>query len=56
MAVRDNMSFALNMTALGQAENHARVDKPARSLQSHNLLNRLPKADGPCANLPRCKW
>ena len=44
MTVRDNMSFALKIAKMGQAEIDERVDNAARILQLHNLLDRLPKA------------
>ncbi len=44
MTVRDNMSFALKIAKMSNDEIEARVDKAARILQLHNLLDRLPKA------------
>ena len=44
MTVRENMQFALKIAKKSQAEIDERVDKAARILQLHNLLDRLPKA------------
>jgi len=44
MTVRENMSFALRIAKKTPAEIEARVDKAAKILQLHNLLDRLPKA------------
>ena len=44
MTVRENMSFALKIAKMSQAEIDERVDNAARILQLHNLLDRLPKA------------
>jgi len=44
MTVRENMSFALKIAKMKQAEIDERVDNAARILQLHNLLDRLPKA------------
>ena len=44
MTVRENMQFALKIAKMGQAEIDERVDRAAKILQLHNLLDRLPKA------------
>ncbi len=44
MTVRDNMSFALKIAKMSQSEIEERVDRAAKILQLHNLLDRLPKA------------
>lgn len=44
MTVRENMSFALRIAKMSQAEIDERVDRAAKILQLHNLLDRLPKA------------
>jgi len=44
MTVRENMQFALKIAKMGAAEIEERVDRAARILQLHNLLDRLPKA------------
>ncbi len=44
MTVRDNMSFALKIAKMSQSEIDERVDRAAKILQLHNLLDRLPKA------------
>ena len=44
MTVRENMQFALKIAKKSQAEIDERVEKAARILQLHNLLDRLPKA------------
>ena len=43
MTVRDNMSFALRIAKMTKQEIEQRVEKAARILQLHNLLDRLPK-------------
>ena len=43
MTVRDNMSFALKIAKMSKEEIEQRVEKAARILQLHNLLDRLPK-------------
>ncbi|MCV6594634.1 MAG: sn-glycerol-3-phosphate ABC transporter ATP-binding protein UgpC [Silicimonas sp.] len=43
MTVRENMSFALKIAKMSQAEIDERVENAARILQLHNLLDRLPK-------------
>ncbi len=43
MTVRDNMSFALQIAKMPKAEIEERVEKAARTLQLHELLDRLPK-------------
>jgi len=43
MTVRDNMSFALKIAKMSQSDIEARVEKAAKTLQLHNLLDRLPK-------------
>ncbi len=43
MTVRENMSFALRIAKKTQAEIDERVEKAAKTLQLHNLLDRLPK-------------
>jgi len=43
MTVKDNMSFSLKIAKMGNEEIEQRVDKAARILQLHNLLDRLPK-------------
>ncbi len=44
MTVRENMQFALKIARMPKAEIDERVEKAARILQLHNLLDRLPKA------------
>ncbi len=44
MTVRENMAFALKIAKMPPAEIESRVEKAARTLQLHNLLDRLPKA------------
>ena len=44
MTVRENMSFALKLAKMSQDEIDERVDRAAKILQLHNLLDRLPKA------------
>ena len=44
MTVRDNMSFALKIAKMSNEEIDERVDRAAKILQLHNLLDRLPKA------------
>ena len=44
MTVRENMQFALKIAKMDQAEIDERVERAARILQLHNLLDRLPKA------------
>ncbi|MEL7345315.1 MAG: sn-glycerol-3-phosphate ABC transporter ATP-binding protein UgpC [Pseudomonadota bacterium] len=44
MTVRENMSFALRIAKMTQAQIDERVDRAAKVLQLHNLLDRLPKA------------
>ena len=44
MTVRDNMSFALKIAKMSQSEIEERVERAAKILQLHNLLDRLPKA------------
>ena len=44
MTVRENMQFALKIAKKSPAEIEERVEKAARILQLHNLLDRLPKA------------
>ncbi|MDE0347346.1 MAG: sn-glycerol-3-phosphate ABC transporter ATP-binding protein UgpC [Boseongicola sp.] len=44
MTVRDNMSFALKIAKMSREEIDERVEAAARTLQLHNLLERLPKA------------
>ncbi len=43
LTVRENMSFALKIAKMSTAEVNERVDKAAKTLQLHNLLDRLPK-------------
>lgn len=43
LTVRENMSFALKIAKLSTAEVNERVEKAAKTLQLHNLLDRLPK-------------
>ncbi len=43
MTVRENMQFALKIAKKSPAEIEERVDRSARILQLHNLLDRLPK-------------
>ena len=43
MTVRDNMSFSLKIAKMSQEDIDKRVDKAAKTLQLHNLLDRLPK-------------
>ena len=43
MTVRENMQFALRIAKKSQEEIDQRVDKAAKTLQLHNLLDRLPK-------------
>ena len=44
LTVRENMSFALKIAKMSTAEINERVEKAAKTLQLHNLLDRLPKA------------
>mgnify|MGYP001822075915 CR=1 FL=1 len=44
MTVRENMQFALKIAKKTQEEIDERVEKAAKILQLHNLLDRLPKA------------
>lgn len=44
MTVRENMQFALKIAKMPQSEIDERVEKAAKILQLHNLLDRLPKA------------
>ncbi|MXQ06908.1 sn-glycerol-3-phosphate ABC transporter ATP-binding protein UgpC [Alphaproteobacteria bacterium GH1-50] len=44
MTVRENMQFALKIAKKSQEEIDERVEKAAKILQLHNLLDRLPKA------------
>ncbi len=44
MTVRENMQFALKIAKMDQSEIDERVERAARILQLHNLLDRLPKA------------
>ncbi len=44
MTVRDNMAFSLKIAKKSREEIDARVEKAAKTLQLHNLLDRLPKA------------
>ncbi|MBT8425582.1 MAG: sn-glycerol-3-phosphate ABC transporter ATP-binding protein UgpC [Silicimonas sp.] len=44
MTVRENMQFSLKIAKMDQSEIEQRVDKAAKILQLHNLLDRLPKA------------
>ncbi|TCL08813.1 maltose ABC transporter ATP-binding protein /trehalose ABC transporter ATP-binding protein /sucrose ABC transporter ATP-binding protein [Shimia isoporae] len=43
LTVRENMAFALKIAKMAPAEIEERVEKAARTLQLHNLLDRLPK-------------
>ncbi|MBO9476200.1 sn-glycerol-3-phosphate ABC transporter ATP-binding protein UgpC [Shimia sp. R11_0] len=43
LTVRENMSFALKIAKMSAAEIDTRVEKAAKTLQLHNLLDRLPK-------------
>jgi alpha-glucoside transport system ATP-binding protein len=43
MTVRENMQFALKIAKKSPEEIEQRVDKAAKTLQLHNLLDRLPK-------------
>ena len=43
MTVRENMQFALKIAKMSPAEIEERVEKSAKTLQLHNLLDRLPK-------------
>ncbi len=43
MTVRENMQFALKIAKKSQDEIDERVEKAAKTLQLHNLLDRLPK-------------
>ena len=43
MTVRENMQFALKIAKKEPAEIEERVEKAAKTLQLHNLLDRLPK-------------
>ncbi len=43
MTVRENMQFALKIAKKSPAEIEERVEKAAKTLQLHNLLDRLPK-------------
>nr|MDJ1016648.1 ATP-binding cassette domain-containing protein [Paracoccaceae bacterium] len=44
MTVRENMQFALKIAKMSQSEIDERVERAAKILQLHNLLDRLPKA------------
>ncbi|MGI9393307.1 MAG: ABC transporter ATP-binding protein [Boseongicola sp.] len=44
MTVRENMQFALKIAKMSPAAIEERVERAARILQLHNLLDRLPKA------------
>ena len=44
MTVRENMQFALRIAKKSQEEIDERVERAAKILQLHNLLDRLPKA------------
>ena len=44
MTVRENMQFALKIAKMDQSEIDERVERAAKILQLHNLLDRLPKA------------
>ncbi len=43
MTVRENMQFALKIAKMSQSEIEERVERSAKILQLHNLLDRLPK-------------
>ena len=43
MTVRENMQFALKIAKMSPAEIEERVERSAKILQLHNLLDRLPK-------------
>ena len=43
MTVRENMQFALKIAKKSPAEIEERVERAAKTLQLHNLLDRLPK-------------
>ncbi len=43
MTVRENMQFALKIAKMDAAEIEERVERAAKTLQLHNLLDRLPK-------------
>ena len=43
MTVRENMQFALRIAKKSQEEIDERVERAAKTLQLHNLLDRLPK-------------
>ncbi|GAA6180661.1 MULTISPECIES: ABC transporter ATP-binding protein [unclassified Shimia] len=43
LTVRENMSFALKIAKMSTSEINERVEKAAKTLQLHNLLDRLPK-------------
>ncbi|MEM7213166.1 MAG: sn-glycerol-3-phosphate ABC transporter ATP-binding protein UgpC [Pseudomonadota bacterium] len=43
MTVRENMQFALKIAKMPQSEIEERVERSAKILQLHNLLDRLPK-------------
>ena len=43
MTVRENMQFALKIARMSPSEIDERVEKAAKTLQLHNLLDRLPK-------------
>ncbi len=43
LTVRENMSFALKIAKLSGSEISERVERAAKTLQLHNLLDRLPK-------------
>ncbi len=44
MTVRENMQFALKIAKMSASEIEERVERAAKILQLHNLLDRLPKA------------
>jgi len=44
MTVRENMQFALKIAKMSATEIEERVERAAKILQLHNLLDRLPKA------------
>ncbi len=43
MTVRENMQFALKIAKMSQTDIDERVERAAKTLQLHNLLDRLPK-------------
>ncbi len=43
MTVRENMQFALKIAKMDAAQIEERVERAAKTLQLHNLLDRLPK-------------